>query len=283
MKRELIVNADDFGFADCVNCGIIEGHACGVVSSTSVLVNMSAAKEGLRKIRREAPKLGVGLHLNITAGKPLSSTAEISSLISGSGDFHSMVDVVFQKVELNPDHVYIEFQRQLERFCEMWGDFPDHLDSHHFITLLSPHCYSSLLRLTDSISLPIRTHDLATADAVFHFAQRLQPPGLHLERWPINPLLPKTANTRSPDRLELGFYGNLCSPRALLEIIDSLPYGITEMMCHPGLLGDLGETYPSELRYQELEALTDPSVREHLIKNNVQLISFNDLPTSPSR
>lgn len=37
---KLIVNADDFGYSDGVNLGIIEAHRSGIVTSTSAMVTM---------------------------------------------------------------------------------------------------------------------------------------------------------------------------------------------------------------------------------------------------
>ena len=45
MSKYLIVNADDFGYAQGVNQGIIAAHEAGVVLSTSLMVDMPSAWE----------------------------------------------------------------------------------------------------------------------------------------------------------------------------------------------------------------------------------------------
>ena len=55
---------------------------------------------------------------------------------------------------------------------------------------------------------------------------------------------------------------------ALVEIIEALPAGITELACHPGLGDDSGSTYDRE-RTQEVEVLCDPRVREALDREGV--------------
>ena len=45
--RYVIVNADDFGASSGVNRGIIEAHACGIVTSTSLMVRGPAACEAV--------------------------------------------------------------------------------------------------------------------------------------------------------------------------------------------------------------------------------------------
>lgn len=45
MMRYLIVNADDFGASRGVNSAIVELHQLGVLSSTSVMIDMPAAMQ----------------------------------------------------------------------------------------------------------------------------------------------------------------------------------------------------------------------------------------------
>lgn len=123
----LIVNADDFGFTRGVNFGIIEGHEHGVITSTTALVNMPAI-EHAAQLAKDHPHLGIGLHLNLTLGKPLTSGP---TLIQANGDF---VDKNQRFIlPLAVDEAEIELRAQLARFDELFGSLPSHLDSHHSI------------------------------------------------------------------------------------------------------------------------------------------------------
>src|SRR5215212_1505239 len=85
--RLLVINADDLGYAPGVNRGILEAHAAGTVSSTSMIVNAPAFADGAELARR-APQLGVGLHLNLVVGAPL---AAVPTLVDqATGRFHSL-------------------------------------------------------------------------------------------------------------------------------------------------------------------------------------------------
>src|SRR2546421_8810337 len=79
----LVVNADDFGLSTGVNRGILEAHAAGVVSSVSVLVNAPGWTDALRRLRDVGPGLGVGLHLNLTMGRPVSWGGSLSDARTG--------------------------------------------------------------------------------------------------------------------------------------------------------------------------------------------------------
>jgi predicted glycoside hydrolase/deacetylase ChbG (UPF0249 family) len=59
--RLLIVNGDDFGLSAGVNEGIIEAHASGILTSTSLMVRAPAAEQAAHAAR-DHPELSVGLH-----------------------------------------------------------------------------------------------------------------------------------------------------------------------------------------------------------------------------
>ena len=80
MKR-LIVNADDFGMTEGVNRAILEAHLRGLVTSTTLLAN-GAAFASAAEIAGDTPALGVGVHLNLTEGRPSSDAARIPSLLT---------------------------------------------------------------------------------------------------------------------------------------------------------------------------------------------------------
>ena len=85
MLRQLIVNADDFGFTEGVSRGILRGHHEGIVTSTSVMINFPAALDWVSRARQDAPDLGLGLHLVLTAGRPAAPHDRAGGLRGQSG------------------------------------------------------------------------------------------------------------------------------------------------------------------------------------------------------
>src|SRR5262245_60919462 len=83
--RTLIVNADDFGLTEGVSRGILEAHARGIVTSTTLLVNRGVGGQQLEQLRGSG--LGVGLHVNLTLGAPVSDPRRVPSLIDVEGRF----------------------------------------------------------------------------------------------------------------------------------------------------------------------------------------------------
>src|SRR5882724_7221243 len=86
--KKLIVNADDFGLTEGVNRAVIQGHVCGIITSASLLANGAAFDSAVAMGTTHA-KLGVGVHLNLTQGRPIVSPGEIPSLVDSQGYFSS--------------------------------------------------------------------------------------------------------------------------------------------------------------------------------------------------
>lgn len=131
--KYLIVNGDDFGASRGINRGIIEAHDRGILTSTSLMVNMPWSEEAAR-LSRAIPDLSVGLHV------------------------HLMSDVVRLCAGLTEDDSFrAELDRQFLRFLELMGRAPTHLDSHHNVHRdhqLLPH----FLDLAREYDLPLREH-----------------------------------------------------------------------------------------------------------------------------
>jgi len=81
VTRRLIVNADDFGLTPGVSAGILDAHRHGIVTSTTVLVTADIDGEQLARARDSG--IGMGIHVNLTLGKPLTPAR---SLVDGNGN-----------------------------------------------------------------------------------------------------------------------------------------------------------------------------------------------------
>jgi predicted glycoside hydrolase/deacetylase ChbG (UPF0249 family) len=131
--KYLIVNADDFGASSGINRGILDAHRRGIVTSTSLMVNMPAAAEAIL-LSRDVPALGIGLHVNFT-----------------NESEGPVVDVA------DTDACRLELARQFDQFVALMGRMPTHIDSHHHV-----HRRAGLLPLFLDLAaryqLPLREH-----------------------------------------------------------------------------------------------------------------------------
>src|SRR5499425_154918 len=109
MSRRLIVNADDFGLTQGVSAGILSAHRHGIVTSTTLLATAAIDAEQLAELRDSG--LGVGIHVNLTLGRPLSGGR---SLVDGDGRF--VRDAQHAAVRANAGDVEREVTAQIEKF-----------------------------------------------------------------------------------------------------------------------------------------------------------------------
>lgn len=131
--KHCIVNADDFGAGRGINRGIAEAHQRGVVTSTSLMVNMPGSWEAAT-LAKEMPLLGVGLHVNLTneGGPPV--------------------------VDLDdPIACRAEIESQWRRFVCLMGAYPTHLDVHHNLHR-DPRLAPIFVELARSYGVPLREH-----------------------------------------------------------------------------------------------------------------------------
>ena len=68
----VIIHADDFGETVDITAGICLAIEAGVVTSTSVMVNMPGTAEALRRAPQLARQASCGIHLNLCEGSPLT-------------------------------------------------------------------------------------------------------------------------------------------------------------------------------------------------------------------
>ncbi|HUO86079.1 MAG TPA: ChbG/HpnK family deacetylase, partial [Thermoanaerobaculia bacterium] len=83
-RRRLIVNADDLGRTAGINEGIFTAHRDGIVSSATLMVAYPAAVEAATALA-DHPRLGVGLHVQLTGGRPTLPAGRVPSLVDAEG------------------------------------------------------------------------------------------------------------------------------------------------------------------------------------------------------
>ena len=155
MSRQLIVNADDFGRSRGVSECILRAHRDGIVTGTTAMMNMPGVTHDLLRAAGEAPRLGLGVHLTFTAGRPLMPVDWVSSLVDEHGHFLSQTAIMQQPTRIDPDELMSELKAQVTTFTNALGHLPDHLDVHHFVHLYPP-LFRVYLDLADDLDLPIR-------------------------------------------------------------------------------------------------------------------------------
>lgn len=272
-ERRIVVNADDYGLTPGVNAGILEAIAAGVVSSVSVMVNTPGFADGMRRLGGLERPPGVGLHLNLTVGAPLSSAREVPTLVGRRGGFLGLPVLAARAVSgaVDPADVRRECEAQLARLRDAWPG-PDHLDGHHHVHVL-PGIREAAVSAATAADIPW----------VRHPAERLSFHQGALKRLTLGVLsgaAPRgRAGARPPRVAGIGLRGGPRFLTRVLALLDDLPFGVTELIVHPGHAEAALAAWDGyrEQRDAELAALLSPSLRGRLAGPDPVLTAFGAL------
>ena len=280
MTRQLIVNADDFGRTRGVSAGILRAHLEGSVTSTTAMMNMPGVAADLHQARAEAPRLGLGVHLNFTAGRPLLPVEWCASLVDEQGHFLSQEAIIANPDRIKPDELRAELKSQITTFKNALNVLPDHLDAHHMVHLYPP-LFEVYLDLADSFKLPARIPFPRQADDLQHMPPIAGDMSLETAKQisESDQKILASHGVKSPDHFVGTFYAKTVSVPFLMEILASLPQGTSELMTHPGLLDDQlrKESKYNVQREDELSVLTNPQILNYLVQLDIKLITYADL------
>lgn len=270
MEKRLIVNADDYGHTPGVSQGIREAYLNGIVTSTTVMMNMPSAAEDVEKACRMCPGLGLGVHLVMTDGSPINAAGKIGSITAGGEVFLSPKKLLPLLPSLDLTEVRLEWDAQVERFMAITGRAPDHLDAHHHIVYYNPILFRAFVQFAAQYHCPLRIPFVGRGNEFFHDSAELLKANMEILNESAAPY---------PHHFIETFYNLEDFGGALKEILLELPEGNTELMCHPGYADTIiCETSSYNTRRQEeLTALTVPGLRDFIKGNRIQLINFSDL------
>jgi len=263
MKR-LIINSDDYGRTPEISRGIREAHSRGVVTSTTCMMNIPTTASDIAVLLSETPKLGMGVHLVLTMGKPIT---EVSSMTDENGNFFKLNQFLKRVSNLNIEEVESEWRAQIEAFIKVAGRKPTHLDSHHHSSYFSPDLFRVMLELAKEYDCAIR----------FPFTNNIS--SELQETYKQVPELTKEFTPRHPDNFIVDFYDEDATQEMLLNLINNLTDGTSEIMSHPGYVGDAfaNESVYSYQRERELNILTDPAINDAIQANEIESITFASL------
>jgi chitin disaccharide deacetylase len=284
--RRLIVNADDFGLTSGVNRAIIEGNRSGIVTSATLMANARATDAAIY-LAKAQPSLKIGCHVVLIDGLPL--TANLPTLTNGAPRFRSSLKqfaIAAVLKQIAAEEVQREVEAQIRKI-QSRGITLTHLDSHKH-THMFPHILRPLLRAAKACGIravrnpfdPLRCWPAGMV---------LGAPKLWLRSAGVMAFQMFAAEFRSAlKECEMvstdGTVGiavtGLLDQQRLLRILEALPDGTWELVCHPGYSdADLqaAGTRLTQSREMELSALTSAETKKALADRDIKLISYADL------
>jgi predicted glycoside hydrolase/deacetylase ChbG (UPF0249 family) len=272
----LVVNADAFGADRATARGVLRAHQDGIVTSTSILGNCDDVA-AVAALLAEAPGLGVGVHLTLVEGTPVSSPGAVRSLVGPEGRFPERPADLFlnwAKGALRADDVERELDAQVGRLRDA-GLSIDHLDTRFHIGFLPA--------VGRSVEVVARRHGIPgirmameqpTLGWIVEAPRGLMAAALGGLAWFTRRQL--GALRHGPQTWGYVESGRLDEVR-ILEIVGRLGPGSHELICHPadGVAAPSSNGAVDPAR--ELRALTSPIVRHALAARGITLCRWADL------
>ena len=252
MEYLLIVNADDFGLSKGQNYGIVEACRHGVVTSTTAMVNGEAI-EHAAALSRDLPDLGVGMHFVLTLGMPLTAMPGLTR----DGLLGKWIWEMAEQGTLPLEEIARELDCQFNRFVDLFGREPTHIDSHHHVHMIP-----------------------AIFPLVAEFARR-KGVALRVDRQVDMP--GETGGDLPPttDGFSSAFYGDEISEALFLSVLDrSVQQGerSLEVMAHPAFIDNtIRKSAYCWPRLTEMEVLTSTSLKYAIAERGYRLGTFGDL------
>ena len=289
--KQLIVNADDFGLTKRVSEAIVDAHRHGIVTSTTLMAN-GAAFDAATALGRQMPRLGIGVHLNLSEGLPVSPASRIPSLLDARGRLHLTPGRLWKAIamrQVSLADVETELRAQIAKIHRA-GILPTHFDGHKHVHVL-PGVSDIVVRLAQEFSVPSVRCPLEEAPGLFHMLdgrltnrsailkQYLVARGVSTLAWRFRQKLAE-AGLACPTH----FYGisqtGFLDARGILEVLRQLPEGTSELMCHPGYVdAELARTGTRLLGEREIEAfaLRHRFIRRFLAGSGIRLVNYKAL------
>jgi len=286
--KNLIVNADDLGWTDGVNRGILDAFRGGIVTSTTLLANGAAFAEAV-KAAKSAPRLALGVHLNLSDGEPVADRESVISLLNDDGCFASGPESLLWKRArrgLILDEVEEEWDAQIQKVRDA-GIRPTHLDGHKHVHML-PGFFEIALRLAKKhsieairVSLEESSLRAALASGSQHRAgvvmkQGVQARGLKLLARDARKQAARMGIATADYFCGIAQTGEL-TLEGVEQLLKNLPEGTTELICHPGYADEALQKTATRLqasRQKELQILTDTRIRNLVASQGIRLIDY---------
>lgn len=280
MKR-LIITSDDFGLSAGVNRAVEQAWRDGLLTCASIMAGGAAFDEAV-EIAHRNPGLQIGLHLTLLQGSSVLPVNEVSELVNAEGNFSDNPVATGMRYFFDRG-LYCQLKREIEAQIVrvLAAKIPlSHLDGHLNIHL-HPTVFRILAELMPKYGISsFRLSRERLAHNLKFDRQRLL--GKSVERIIFGAL----ADAARPqlDSLGISYAGEVkgvlnsgrMTESYLLNIIEDLQDGLTEIYFHPGMLPDseITRRMPDYRHPEELAALLSPTVRQRLKETGINVQNY---------
>lgn len=272
MAKTLVVNADDFGFTRGVNEGIVHAHRNGILTATTLMANGDAFSHAV-ELAQQTPTLEVGCHFVLVG--------DGHSLLPPYRSLPRSVTQLAAAIYTGRVRIEEELEAQLRRITSA-GIRPTHMDTHKHTHLLPP-VLRAMVRVAGRYGVRYirRPFDLpmGAARLPIPWTRRQTAHGMQLLKERFRRILLESDFQATDFFAGFQMTGSY-QTRDLLELLEKIPDGVTELMTHPGFLDRELEAARTRLkisRVRELEALCAPEVKQAVERLGIRLSGYRAL------
>ncbi|MDR1901312.1 MAG: ChbG/HpnK family deacetylase [Treponema sp.] len=264
MTKKLIVVADDFGFSEAFNYGVISGFERGIVTTASLMSNMEAAVHAAA-LARMHPRLCVTQHTNLVQGYCCADPTLIPSIAQGDRKFYRSGeykgDGVMKKGNgtrvADTADVKRETVAQLERFKALMGYYPMHLEGH---SIIQEGIMKAYAEVGEERGIHAMTFDDRSQKGFLPAHEFIGDEDINL--------------------LMKDYYSTGLTPDMLIGILGCIkknPHEVNIMHCHPGYVDSyiMDNSTLVLPRCRDLQTLCDTRVKEFIDREGIELIGFD--------
>lgn len=278
--KQLVITADDFGLHRDLDRGIREVCEKGVVTHVSLIANGEGTDEAAQFLKSH-PQTSIGIHLNITEGKPLSDSNNLQPLLDKEGEFlgdHLKVGFAILCHPPVAKAVEQEYRAQIEKVLSL-GVKILQINAHGHLHL-HPYLFGRIMKLAKRYGIPfIRVVDEWPSPRFL--IQSLKPWSKTILLWGLTwnvKLCSRSVEGVALNRSRGAFdSGHLTQRERLSQILSHLPDGFTELFCHPGTSSERSRKKNPE-NYDpdgERKLMTSSETRELIQRSQIHLVNFS--------
>lgn len=253
---KLVIQADDYGISEGVIYGVMKAVERGCLTSVGMFSNMPSSPLAAELIKDK--EICLGEDINICTGPCVADPKEIPTIAAPNGILYTKKEhIALDQEAPDGDHMSyeecrIEVRAQIERFRDLVGRYPAYLNGHSYHNRKIDQAVKDL-----SVE-----YQIPLAKELEHKYQMASPRKLWYKR---------------PFPLEEQM--NAYAMDSILNDKDFVKqkYGI--LIFHCGYIDpDLLEVSTfSVIRVNDLKAVLSPEMKQWILDNNIEKISYSDL------
>lgn len=303
---KLIVYNDDLGVTHGLNEAVRQLHLAGVTTAAALRIDGAAVGHAVDEVLPALPRLEVGLHLNLTEGRPIAAAAAVPDLVDAGGRFRRSFTGYLRDLAGGEEgagaagggrrrrlvaQIETELAAQLDAAAAR-GVAVNHLNGHQHVHMV-PAVFDTVCRLAAArgigfVRIPREPFHLSPAPGDTLFALSRLNPAKHLL---LNRLARRAFTVASGSGIgAVGwFVGVLYTGRvtlaalgAALARLERQGVGVAELLVHPARLdhpadralrGRVPGYYFAAERAAELATLSGPGLGELFRRHRVEPVT----------